>query len=602
MLDKGASERPQDVEKPIRITSVLFHEFKAFSRYSLRLEHVNILVGPNNSGKSTILGAFRTLAMGLRQARSKKPERVDTPEGHQPGYRLSETTLPMSLENVHTDYGATDSNVVFQLSNGNRLHLLFPRIEGCFLIPETRGTLIPSPTSFKKAFPIDLTVVPVLGPVEHREKRRERDTVVAGLSTHRASRHFRSYWHYFPDGFEDFAALIRTTWPGMDIQPPEVADRFTGELSMFCLEDRMTRELYWAGFGFQIWCQLLTHVSRAKDATLLVVDEPEVYLHPDVQRQLLGILRDTGPDIIFATHSTEIMAEADPSEILLIDKRQHTASRLRDVSGVQKALEAVGSIQNITLTALARNRRVVFVEGDDDFRLLRRFARKLDLSELGAGMGLTALESGGFGSWQRVMTLAAGIEQALGAPLKIAAIYDRDYYCAEEITMVHSTLAQNLCLSHVHARKEIENYLLIPAVLDRAIARAALDHATRTGETVGQLPCSDDLLRTLTEALRDEVQSQYIARRTTYLRSTGRDLADITKETLAWFTPRWNDFAARMTIVPGKDVLKALRAYLQKVCGLSLTDARIVDAFHKDEVPNDMKQLINALEQFRISA
>ena len=83
----------------------------------------------------------------------------------------------------------------------------------------------------------------------------------------------------------------------------------------------------------------------------MVVDEPEVYLHPDVQRQLLGILRDTGPDIIFATHSTEIMAEADPSESLLIDKKHHAASRLRDVSGVQKALEAVGSIQNITRTS-----------------------------------------------------------------------------------------------------------------------------------------------------------------------------------------------------------------------------------------------------------
>jgi energy-coupling factor transporter ATP-binding protein EcfA2 len=562
------------VEKPIRITSVQFHEFKAFARYSLSLEHVNILVGPNNSGKSTILGAFRTLAIGLRQARSKKPERVDTPEGSGPGYRLSETTLPMSLENVHTNYGAIDSRVIFQLSNGNKLHLLFPQTEGCFLIPETRGIFIHSPASFTRAFPIDLTVVPVLGPVEHREKRRERETVVAGLSTHRASRHFRSYWHYFPDGFEDFAALIRTTWPGMDIQSPEVADPFTGELSMFCLEDRMTRELYWAGFGFQIWCQLLTHASRAKDATLLIVDEPEVYLHPDVQRQLLGILRDTGPDIVFATHSTEIMAEADPSEILLIDKRQHTASRLRDVSGVQKALEAVGSIQNITLTALARNRRVVFVEGDDDFRLLRRFARKLELAELGAGMGLTALESGGFGSWQRVMTLAAGIEQALGAPLKIAAIYDRDYYCDEEIATVHTTLVQNLFLAHVHERKEIENYLLIPAVLDRALARAALDRATRTGEAVEQLPCSDDLLRTLTEALRDEVQSQYIARRTTYLRSTGRDLADITRETLAWFTPRWNDLTARMTIVPGKEVLKALREHLQRVYGLSLTDAK----------------------------
>ena len=110
-----------------------------------------------------------------------------------------------------------------------------------------------------------------------------------GLSTHRASRHFRSYWHYNPEGFEDFAALIARTWPGMAIKAPEL-DHSTGELTMFCLEERMTREIYWVGFGFQIWCQLLTHLSRAAENALVVVDEPEVYLHPDVQRQLLAHL------------------------------------------------------------------------------------------------------------------------------------------------------------------------------------------------------------------------------------------------------------------------------------------------------------------------
>jgi len=36
----------------------------------------------------------------------------------------------------------------------------------------------------------------------------------------------------------------------------------------------------WVGFGYQIWCQLLTHLSRAAEDSLVVVDEPEVYLHP----------------------------------------------------------------------------------------------------------------------------------------------------------------------------------------------------------------------------------------------------------------------------------------------------------------------------------
>ena len=94
---------------------------------------------------------------------------------------------------------------------------------------------------------------------------------------------------------------------------------------------------------------------------------------------------------------------------MVIDKRKHSGERLKSVEGVQKALETVGSIQNITLTNLARNRRVLFVEGDEDFRLLRRFAGRLGLTELAAGFGITALESGGFGSWHRVTTLAAGV-------------------------------------------------------------------------------------------------------------------------------------------------------------------------------------------------
>ena len=215
-----------------------------------------------------------------------------------------------------------------------------------------------------------------------------------GLATHRASRHFRNYWRYFGEDFDQFAALIKRTWPGMEILPPEETDISSQTLQMFCLENRITRELYWSGFGFQIWCQLLTHISRCRKDSLLIVDEPEIYLHPDIQRQLLGILRDAGPDIILATHSSEIMGEADPSEILLVDKHKKTVDRLRDIDSVQAALNTIGSIQNITLAQLARNRRVLFVEAFDDFRILRRFAKRIGLNELAAGVDFTPVESG----------------------------------------------------------------------------------------------------------------------------------------------------------------------------------------------------------------
>jgi hypothetical protein len=283
----------------VRIRRIDFSNFKAFGSYSLTLGEVNILVGPNNSGKSTIIGALRTLDAAIRLARSRPPSRLQIGDDLVIGYRIPEESVPISLENVQTDYNGSESRVTFYLSNGNSLALIFPVDGGCVLVPHAESRVVTSAAVFKREFPPSLVIVPVLGPVEHNENRRERGTVVGGLSTHRASRHFRSYWHYNPGEFQPFAELVARTWPGMSITAPEY-NYSTGELTMFCLEGRMTREIYWVGFGFQVWCQLLTHLSRATENSLVVVDEPEVYLHPDVQRQLLGIIRDIGADVLLA--------------------------------------------------------------------------------------------------------------------------------------------------------------------------------------------------------------------------------------------------------------------------------------------------------------
>lgn len=584
-------------ESSARIRRIEFSNFKAFSKYSFTPSDVSILVGPNNSGKSTIIGALRTLEAALRFARSRAPTRVHLDVKTLIGYRIPDESVPISLENVHTDYNNNESSITFHLSNKNVLKLIFPADGGCVLEPRVDDGIVTTAAGFKRAFPITLIIVPVLGPVEHNEIIRERSTVVAGLSTHRASRHFRSYWQYNPESFEKFAALIAKTGPSMSISPPE-HNYATGELTMFCLEGRMTREIYWVGFGFQIWCQLLTHLSRANESTLVVVDEPEVYLHPDVQRQLLGILRDIGADVVLATHSSEIISEADPTEIVMIDKRRQAGERLKSVSGVQRALEAVGSSQNITLTALARSRRVLFVEGLDDFRLIRRFARKLGMQELSAGIAITALESGGFSSWERITTLASGIADALGSPLMISAIYDRDYYCDEHIAEVLQSLKNSLKIAWVLDRKEIENYLLIPDALNRAIVRtlnARREHGTAKTVNVDSTALLDDITR----PMRDDVLSQLMARRHDYLNKTGQDKSRLYKDVLHTFDHRWRELSTRIALIPGKEVLGIFRQRIQELCGVTLTDARIAESINRDEIPADMRGLLEMLESFR---
>lgn len=580
------------------ITSIRLKNFKAFPHFTLSLKDVNILVGPNNSGKSTILGACRVLASGIRHARVRSPTYIDLPDGARFGYHISADAIPISLENVHTDYADVISTVDFRVSNGNTLSLVFTADRECFLTTETEKS-VRKPSDFIREFPLTIGVVPVLGPVEHDEPIVEETTVRRELQTHRASRHFRNYWHYFPDNFQNFADLVSKTWPGIALRPPRKPEMMAKHLVMFCEENRIPRELYWAGFGFQIWCQLLTHLQRAQNDSLVLIDEPEIYLHPDVQRQLLGILRDLGPDVILATHSTEIMTEADPTEIIIIDKTRRTGKRLQTAQGAQEALDLVGSVQNITLTRLARNRRVLFVEGDRDFDIIRRIARRLGLQELSAAVDITPIESGGFTTWERLAALAWGIEKTLGQSMVIGAVFDRDYWCDEQIDHITSTLSEHLRFVHFHRWKEIENYLLVPEVIDDALKICIEDRKRRGGKVEHDIEPARDILLRLTNPQRAFLEGQYIAKRTEFLRSTGKDPGTLATETIANFADKWDNIHTRIGIVHGKDTLAALRNEVQCKWKVNLTDARIIQCLKPEYMPADLMALTTGLNNFR---
>lgn len=83
-----------------RIVSVHFQNYKALVDFRLRLRETNVLVGPNNAGKSTIIGAFRSLAVGLRRINGRKPDVVYGPDRRRYGIILPPESLPISIENT----------------------------------------------------------------------------------------------------------------------------------------------------------------------------------------------------------------------------------------------------------------------------------------------------------------------------------------------------------------------------------------------------------------------------------------------------------------------------------------------------------------------
>ncbi|MDD9960490.1 MAG: AAA family ATPase [Gammaproteobacteria bacterium] len=580
------------------IASVRFSNFKALSDFSVSLQSMNVLVGPNNCGKSTILSAFRVLEIALRLARRRRATRVINHQGFQTdGHSLPVARVPIPLENVHSNYAEEDSRIDFHYTNKNTIHLFFPANGGAYVYWDTQGKPAVTPGAFKKAFPDDVRVIPVLGPVEQHETIVADETVRRAAGTPRASRHFRNYWRKNPEGFDRFRELVEETWPTMSIKPPEVVDFTEPKLTMFAAEDRMDRELYWAGLGFQVWCQLLTYISRYQDANLLIVDEPEVYLHPEVQRQLLGILRDAAPDILLATHSVEILGEADPSEILMVDKTKHSAKRLRDIGGVQQAIEYIGSVQNLTLTELARNRRLLFVEGASDYKLIRRFARILKYDKLAAGRGLTVTPSGGFGSWAKIKGLAWGLGETLTSDVSIAAVFDRDFRSDAEIESLQIEMGEDGIAAHFHRRKEIENYLLGRPPLVRALKLQMRRKHIDAPEDLGAI--LDQRLHAITNPMRADCGGQLVASYCEFHKRSGKAQGTLASEATAIFDEKWAELDTRLEIVSGKRVLKELRTWMQEEYRITLTDFQILDAYRAEDVPPDMARLVANLDEFR---
>ena len=415
------------------ITSIRFENFKSFRRYSIALNDTNIMVGPNNAGKSSILDALRILNGAYRYASRYKPHLIELPGGATTyGYQIPESSIPVAIEHVHTDLNREPTHLHFRISNGRTIIITFSP-DRPTILHFNPGKTPRTAKDFRNEFPINLAIIPPLGPLESEESLHDADYVQRWSTSHRAPRIFRNMWFYDSTRFDEFRVLLEQTWPGMSISLPEKDSLLSTSLRMFCLENRMTREISWAGNGFQIWVQMLTHIVKAEQGDLIVIDEPEIYLHPDLQRKVISVLKGTSRRILIATHSVEIINEVDPEDVLIVDKSQPSARRIKEIPQLQESIELLGSTQNMQLARLARSKRILFVEGKD-VRMLRLFARVAKRDGLFDDSKLTVVPVGGFSEWERVSHTKWAFSKIIDEDMKICVLFDKDYRCDDEIS------------------------------------------------------------------------------------------------------------------------------------------------------------------------
>ena len=167
------------------------------------------------------------------------------------------------------------------------------------------------------------------------------------------------------------------------------------------------------------------HLWRNANASVVVLDEPDVFLHADLQRRLVRLLEKQPYQTITATHSVEMLAEATEDSIVWVDK-----SRKRAISrpfGVQDLSGQIGSHFNSVAQPALKAKTVLFVEGKD-MTLLRHIANTIGAAQVSDGSQACCHTVTGLHKLGTRGTLSlVHSKSSLGESMSPFVILDRDY-------------------------------------------------------------------------------------------------------------------------------------------------------------------------------
>jgi putative ATP-dependent endonuclease of OLD family len=241
---------------------------------------------------------------------------------------------------------------------------------------------------------------------------------------------------------------VESFFPGVNIKvhvpTPELKEVFSkGTIKVFENLNPDGRDVAALGHGAQrsIQMALVRHLADIKresgeqaSNTILLIDEPELYLHPqaiEVLRDALKSLSTQGYQVIFSTHSPFMITSNDVESTILIRKNDtqgtHKRNSLRTAiatvaSAHPSQLAIVFSLSNSSNILFSE--RVILAEGKTENRLLPKIIQKVTGQTLGL-LKTALVPMDGSGSTRKTIEVLT----AMALPTK--AIVDLDYALKE---------------------------------------------------------------------------------------------------------------------------------------------------------------------------
>ena len=383
------------------LTRLRVRNFKRFEELDVELGDPVVFVGPNNSGKTTAMQALALWDCGLRAWSEKYADR--TVPAKRPGVTVgrrdivsvpvptarllwrnqsvrrisrdagrqvtSNILIEVLVDGVAADGSAWRCGMEFDYANPESVYCRSMRIDGSdwerMPVP---SAVLETPTAF-------------LGPMSglaSNEARLDPGAVDVRIGEGRTSDVLRNLCHSLrnddPDRWEAVARRMRTLF-GVELDPPVYLPH-RGEITMSYREHGRTLDLSAAGRGMHQTLLLLAFLG-ARPGAVLLLDEPDAHLEilrqRDAYRSLTRAARETGGQVIAATHSEVLLNEAATNDaVVAFVGRPHRLERRNQLS---KALSLIGWDQ---YHQAEQTGWVLYLEDSTDLDILRAFARRLN--------------------------------------------------------------------------------------------------------------------------------------------------------------------------------------------------------------------------------
>lgn len=474
------------------ITRVITENFKRFERQEFHLDPVTVLAGPNNSGKTTLIQALSAWAFALerwRAGRGAPIVRGQAASIRRPGQPITRkdfTPLPLGHFNLLWNERATnwrnkdrDSKKVAD-DMVRRPRPIRIRVEGASdvgapwkLTIEFRyqgpEQIYANPADYNQLADAsilpDITHCPAFSGIGAEEPRFDPGYRYLRIGEGKPGDILRNLlldiagdeeaWKDLADDIEDLFA-VRLERPAYDPAQPFIRCEYK--------ERGASYDLASAGSGFHQTLLLFAFVYGRESAVLLV-DEPDAHLHVWLQTRvfdrLRALTRDRNRQLVLATHAETILASADPDQILSFVGPPHRLAHREHRDALRTAIRQVSPLD---LLLAEQGRAVLYCENESDGRILEAWAKRLD-HPAGKFFKNPFLHPLGGRRPREARDHLFGL-RAVQERIRGLLLLDSDNRDAGE----HDIAAENLELL-IWDRYEIENYLLVPAAINRLVRR-----------------------------------------------------------------------------------------------------------------------------------